>query len=522
MWMLAATALLAVSAGAQVMQVQGGGALDANPGLGTSRQNAPLGPLDTRVSSQLYVDGQVTGLAGFHGITGYRPFDELHTNVPSASLRGFDARAMGLNQALSRSPYMTSRYYAPSATIPGGQAIVQGQVQPGRTVPSAPSASRTVYDRLYTEAVEAYQPLLPLEIRSRIRSDVPLAPLIGLLPEPPAATAANPRAYNWIAPPGVDVLSGMADPQASQQLAQQLFEMQARELRGGKPLDTKLAPALVGNALAGVSPRPPQNDEVTDPRTGQRSLGPRKDSEDRPAGMPPQGQDVFLDILVLMQQQKEQADDDARAKEPAPRKLTPEQERQADVGLLPVNMEDNVIRIHSLAGRGKDLFNDRKREGEAKLRAGRFYDAIEKFQDAIIINPDDPTGHVGLALGAFGAGELLRSAVIIRQAMERFPRMMELRYDVLKWLDLKSIEVALADLNQRLIEKDGKVNPSLAALGVWVHLNTNRASEAKRFATLLKEAAPKDALYVAFADYVLTGKGLEARPAPAATAPAKK
>ncbi|MCY2932061.1 MAG: hypothetical protein NTV86_21720 [Planctomycetota bacterium] len=539
-WAVAASvaALWASAAWGQVMPVQGGGALDANPGMGTYGQNAR--PIDTRINSQLYIDGQVTGLGGFHAKTGYLPSNQLQMTVPSADLSGFNARSVGIRQAMEGSTYITSPYYNPSSSLPRSQDILSGVLRPGQTVAS-PAGNPTYYKRLYTDAVESFRPLLPDEVSSKIPLKAPLAPQIGSLPALPETALDEPdkasaKVRARLAPLFIDVYSGMPSPEASQELAKQLYEMQAREMRGGMPLDSKVKLAVSDLPLSALeaeaeAQKKREKDQTLSGLaaaaaqdvhgTGAPGSKVQPAAGERPANAPKRGEDVFLDILESMQKVKTQ-DKAAAGEAPAPAReprLTNEQKRQEALGLRPpVDIEGRQIHVHSLAGRGTDQYNTLKREGQEFLLKGRFYDAVNRFQDALIINPDDPTGHVGLALGTFGAGEYRRSAVILRTALERFPALMQIHFDVLTWLHgggpqgLKTLELGMADINARLMEKDGTVNPSLAALGAWIQWNVGKTVDAQRLAGILKEAAPKDALYQAYANHILAGTGETAAP----------
>lgn len=530
-WMWAVMAAMAAGpAWGQVMPLQGGGALDANPIVGGYNQNSRLP--DTRINSQLYVDGQVTGLARFHGTTGYKPANEFQANTPSADLRNFTAQSVGVEQALGNTPYIASPYYSPSRTLLPGQTITSGAIRPGLTV-APPPANRTYYRRLYTDAVESFRPLLPEDVTSRIALDSALSPKIGSLPVPPEATGLeleqpSSKVDSRLPPMFIDVYSGMASPAASMELARQLYEMQAREARGATPIDAKLKPASSDITFAAAQDeRKAQEDREKEkgkaPGATLVAGGVKNGlaaSDNRPGNAPGRGEDVFLDILELMQKARAQSDQAAADAAPKPEpRLTPEQERQENLGLrLPVDIENREIRVHSLAGRGKDQFNTLKREGQAFLQNGQYYDAANRFQDALLINPDDPTGHVGLALATFGAGEVRRSAAILRTAMERFPGLMQLRFDILHWLNaaspkgIKVLEDGIRDINARLVEKDNTVNTTMVALGAWIQWNVAKPADAKRLAATLRESARNDALYQAFADYLLGDKKAPAPP----------
>ena len=99
-----AVAGLAGAAGGQLRPVAGGRALDANFQVGSGGWNttvrSPLG-----VSSQLYVDGQVTGLGNFRGTVGYNAPNQLHMTVPSAALSDFERRSVGISEVMGGAGY---------------------------------------------------------------------------------------------------------------------------------------------------------------------------------------------------------------------------------------------------------------------------------------------------------------------------------------------------------------------------------------------------------------------------------
>ena len=116
---------------AQVSRTQVGGAIDSNYQIGSGGQNRPVG--SGPINSQLYVSGQVSGLARFRGQVGYFAPNELNMAVPSASLSGFRRRSAGL-EGLTGS-YYTSSYYEPTSTVFGLRGITSGQAAPGTNMP---------------------------------------------------------------------------------------------------------------------------------------------------------------------------------------------------------------------------------------------------------------------------------------------------------------------------------------------------------------------------------------------------
>ena len=90
--------------------------------------------------------------------------------------------------------------------------------------------------------------------------------------------------------------------------------------------------------------------------------------------------------------------------------------------------------------------------------------------------------------------------------MELFPPMMETRVDVAAIMDASALERKLLIVDKRLDAAVNKVEPLLAFLSAYMHCNANEMEDANRYARRLRAAAADDPLYVAYAEFVLTGK----------------
>ena len=99
-------ALVVLPAGGQVRRSQEGSELDANYRVGSGGRNIPITP--QRIDSQLYVNGQVSGLGSFQGRVGYFPADELRLNLPSAQLGDFRRQSVGLSDIVRGNPFAPS------------------------------------------------------------------------------------------------------------------------------------------------------------------------------------------------------------------------------------------------------------------------------------------------------------------------------------------------------------------------------------------------------------------------------
>lgn len=502
--------LAAVPAAAQVRQTQTGNALDANTRVGSGGANTSPRRVDSRLSSQLYVDGQVTGLARFRGGVGYVPANELRLDLPSAGLRDFRRRSAGPDGPAGRPTYRTSRYLDPSATVLGVRSIVTGRTQIGTNMPPPRSRhTQRLYDDLLAEAIRDFEPLLTPETRARLMKPAP--------PDADAQTATEPEDAAPPVPfllPSTRVLTrdepvlpdsfGKAD---SDDLSRELVELQLAD-EPIKPIDT----------------RAKHVDLDTDgEQTGARSARAKKVPPDKTRGkdLPARDQDVFLDVLVLLREQKDKpglesgpADTPPSA---APRTAKPTTEGKtvdaedgtpgkADADRPLVEVVAGHITLHSLAGDSRELSNKYKTKGLDRLKRGSFYAAAERFSYAAVLDPDDPTAHVGMILGSFGAGEMLTAGVRLQHALQRFPRLMQLRFDVAGWMPATAIERGLINVRDRIIDGKGKARPTMAALAAWLYLNLGNTKAAKRYAHTLADTAGDDKIHRALAEYILTGK----------------
>jgi len=95
--------------------------------------------------------------------------------------------------------------------------------------------------------------------------------------------------------------------------------------------------------------------------------------------------------------------------------------------------------VATLASKGSRRFAGIMRSAEKLLRQGRFYDAIDVFQRARQLKPEDALPLLGQSHALIAAGELRSAAVVLADAIDRFPTVLYLRLDGGRLLGSKTI-----------------------------------------------------------------------------------
>ena len=280
--------LLAAAASGQVRQVELGGALDANPMVGGQGSNAV--PEQRRaINSQLYVTGQVTGLAGFQGNVPYFAPNQLHLALPGQALSNFIGRSVGVMDVLRGTANVSAPYYSATDTVFGVGGILRGRTAPGTDVPAAdlPVYYDTNRLKLYNEALKGYAAYSPLSVQIEVP---PPQPLIfrdtaeGLIGTTNPGLAA--MAERWYGVPTAASLGLFSMPagEGRRELERQLYaDRQRRELQEGSVLRENAGPlGPVGTEQTETKVAPP--------------FATRPLAEEPKAVAPEGGDDVFMSI----------------------------------------------------------------------------------------------------------------------------------------------------------------------------------------------------------------------------------
>ena len=524
--MVCAAVLAAVSAAsAQVAPVGGGNVLDANTGVGSGGVNSPVAR-ESGINGQLYINGQVTGLGSFRGRVGYFPSDQLRLRLPSAGLVDFRRESVGLPNVLSGPTFVTRPYFDRSVTALTAGDIAAGRNAPGTNLPRGslglPQA-RQLYEELAAEykSIGASQMTVP-----------PLTPSASLGHGGVRPTEGATDGRKTGASGRVDEF-GRTRPEDDAVLARELWDFQ----RLNRPMDGRLDMRIESLlSRPGEQPRegaedglPPGQDEPPASETTERETARGSartgspGSSLRVAPAPGENADAFLDVMAALRRSRVETGTTAEARTLAAGRADGATTRPA--GRI-VETDASGVVIRSLAGLDRGLFNLHMAKGQERLKAGRFYDAVEEFHLAEMSEPRNPLALMGMCAGRLGAGEPVAAGDNLYDALKLFPPLMETRLDLLRLMDTAIIERRMAELDRLLQEDKDGVQPRLALLAAYAGHSLGQEFLAKSAARKLQRSAAGDKLLLAFAEFILTGRraGQDAQAGPAgsaATAPAR-
>ncbi len=526
------------SARGQVLPTQDGRELDASPALG-SRYNSETP--QAQINSQLYVTGQVSGLAYFHGSPGYNSGDQLRTNVPSAVQSDFNRRSMDLSQALGGQTYLPSPYYSRGQTVLGLNSILAGRAAPGSnvpiaTVPSATSLGQQLYvdamaDYRTSEANRGARTMMPGVSRTLPGAQPTLvaggamsnaATILGtpVRLEPALATNAMP-AGGMFGVSGGQQQAELARELYLQAHPEQIVAQRQPQRREGMITD-KLDAAVPGASPLGQGqPSPiaaPGQQDANQPGA-QAALG---GSIQKLPAMPVRNQDVFMDMLVTLRRDR----DSRREQALVAAGLAPQRGAAAPIQTGPVVgalVEDQGGRsmvLHALAGESKDLFNVQMALAGEQLRANQYYDAAYAYETASYQDKRNPLARIGRGLSLLGAGESLSASYEIERAVQMFPMLSKARIDLPAVMNAEVIRKQLDLLDERVKTASPEARQRLEFLATFLYYNDQQFDKARTYAQKLVKSIQNESLLRAYAQDVL--KALPAQQPKTPPEPAKK
>jgi len=473
--------------------VQDGRALDTNYRIGGGRVNSLVSGRP-QFSSQMYITGQVTGLGGFRGNTGYVAANQLRLTVPWAALSDFHRQSVGVSDVLGGNTYRTGMYLDRATTALGARGIAAGLTAPGTNVPRSSYVRALVPQKMLDNAMSDFRPLLGKPVGRAISSDLrPLVPIGGMQTPQVAnrwnvsAAAAGPPVFGA----AELALFTVSRPARRSEVDKELFE-----LDHPSRIDT----------------------EVVGPRTVVAAGG---DGNRTSSGLGGVGQskaasssDAFLAMVRLLQQQH--LDGSGQL---APSVRPDPSESKTDIEIKPLGARPGSSELveqgkrgelifKTLAGKSKDAYNTTMREAEKLLKDEQFYNAANRYRLAVEIAPDNPMARLGLTVALFAAGEPLSAAVQLRRVMEIFPPAMVTTLQIVrKKIPSETLRIRLDRVYKRLEGRKGtNVNAQLAMVATYMYRSAGENGLAERCAKKLMDTAGDDKLYLAYATFVLTGK----------------
>jgi hypothetical protein len=506
---------------AQVAQRNTGQSLDSNYQIGSGGYNTVTGGqggVNSQLSSQNYITGQVYGLAGFQGPVPIEATNQLRVAVPSAVLGDFVRQTVGVPQVLANTAYMTTPYYNPSNTVFNVQGITAGLTSPGSSAALGQS-SPVAIQRIYSQVTQAYLPILP--------------PQPGVAPTMSSPEgAAMTTTMNVASRPGANALFGVPQYVQGTELA---LEVRRFLEYGGQ----QKQPATSG-----------QESEVK--IGGQETLGGTDTREleastrgGKLGGAPQANQDAYLDLLLTLQKQllaQEKPKFAPVRPGEVPEETNPgtgnpgEKQPGIEPGVTPektpggatvpgttppysggskplVERGKTGIVIHGLAGLSPDSFNLYMNRAKVLMKEGKYYDASQEYEQAEVVDRSNPLAPLGASIAIFTAGEPFSAAIYLRKAMSLLPPLMETRLDVGSMVKLDDFEAQLRLLDQRMANNSGKTDPLLLYVSTFMHQSLGQTGQAKASAKLLQESNTRDKIFQAYATYVLTGQRPTSQPA---------
>lgn len=503
-WAWVAVACFSAAAAGQVQQVENGQALDANPGVGRMGYNTPALQRNP-ISSQLYITGQVSGLAQFRDRVGYVGPGQLGLVLPSAEMDTFGRQSIGAMDATRNRPYLTQPYYDPATTTMYLSRAIPYQ-QSGMSLPAvSPSVPTAISQQLYVDALSRYGTILNTQegmAAPSPRGDVTLG---GRLAASGQGLAVQASPYEAGGAAGISGLFGIPRGNEQVDLQRELYAQAHRDEMVGSQVRAQVGGKGAGTDGVGRA------DSLAS-LTGAAEGGADQTRGGLPGtviGQGPVNQDVFLDMLVKMRQVREQqaagpttAPGVAPAAIPGAAQAAAMPGRKSLVDIGP----GNALVIHGLAGQSKDMFNMNMVRAAEEMRTRRYYDAAQTYETAGLVDPRNPLAHVGMGLSLLGAGETLSAAYQLSQAVTLFPPMMETRFDLPGMVDPKVVDAQLNRLDDRIAQADPESKRMLQFLAVFLYRNSNREDKAKTYAEQLLTNSKNNAILRAYADLVLTGK----------------
>ena len=86
--------------------------------------------------------------------------------------------------------------------------------------------------------------------------------------------------------------------------------------------------------------------------------------------------------------------------------------------------------LDTFVGRGPSAFNDALLRAESLLDIGRYYEAVARYDQALVIDPKNPLPMIGKGHALLGAGDYASAAVALLQGLEQFPDLAAFKVDL--------------------------------------------------------------------------------------------
>jgi tetratricopeptide (TPR) repeat protein len=508
------------AASGQVRILQTGRALDANPYVGGGGYNVAY-PGSGFLDTQLYVDREVSGLAGFRGSVAYFPVNQINLPLPSDALNLFQMQSVGIGDVMRGQTYAPTPYYDPLKTVPGLRYIATGQITPGSAIPRPLPPATGLFG----------------QAGSFVYTPLALTPVTGVATPGLRSAEGSFLRFGTGGLADSGRLFAVPDAARREQLARELNEV---EMPAGlvvqSQVDARMEPSVAAERTRRIA-LPGLEAEANEPSAPARVTleEPAYLRRQKPAAP---DQDVFSDMLLQMQggtmgRVAPLAPPAGTSEQPAPQAAPGSaaeriQAGQPQLRTYPVDFEPKEpallpprgtlvgysstggFVLRGLAGGGHDDFNIVMTAAGQDLKGGKHYQAAEGYRRAAAMQPDNPLPRLGLSLALFGAGESLGSARQLRRAAEIFPPVLTSRVDLAALMDRDLIIRRLDFLAMRLETSPSGNEAMVYFIAAYVYANLGQEDQAKQYALKLQSSDTADTVLLNYARFVLTGQAASA------------
>jgi hypothetical protein len=132
-----------------------------------------------------------------------------------------------------------------------------------------------------------------------------------------------------------------------------------------------------------------------------------------------------------------------------------ERERRTQEIKEAANVLNHGTTVRDLSPGDRARVDELVRDAQRSIASSEFFKAERLFNQALLINPDNPLLIAGLANTQIGAGLYLSSALALRTLFADFPEMIDVRYDAKLLPSETRLRLAVDTLRARLDGKDG-------------------------------------------------------------------
>ncbi|MCC7205312.1 MAG: hypothetical protein IT441_09555 [Phycisphaeraceae bacterium] len=151
--------------------------------------------------------------------------------------------------------------------------------------------------------------------------------------------------------------------------------------------------------------------------------------------------------------------------------------------------------LPSLAGSQDTPANKNLREAERLMQAGQFFEAVDRYRQSSLLNPNDPMIRVGQVHAQMGAGMIRSAAMNLRDLYGAHPELIAARYESRLLPPKSRLEWLAEELEKDLEVTDGPVAEA-GLLLAYMGYQTDNTSWLSRGLAAVKQVNPQDELAV--------------------------